>query len=128
MKKKTATLRTSVSSSTLAPSRSLRTARGWTTRNSSRQSALSMISMRMTLRPPVVEPAQPPMNISSSSTNCAATAQLPKSCEVKPVPVRMETTWNRAGRSASAGAQPLPCSGAQRPITTSVMAMATKLR
>ena len=57
--------------------------------------------IRVTFRPPVVEPAQPPMNIKPKRMNLEKTGHCSKSLETKPVDDEMDTDWKKAWRNAS---------------------------
>ena len=68
IKKKTPTLRKRSSSRTLSPILSLMIARGCITRINSLLKAFSKSIIRTILIPPVVDPAQPPINIANNNT------------------------------------------------------------
>lgn len=68
IKKKTPTLRKRFSSRTLSPILSLMIARGCITKTSSLLKAFNNSIIRTILIPPVVDPAQPPMNITNNNT------------------------------------------------------------
>ena len=55
----------------------------------------------MTLMPPAVEPAHPPMKLEKINRTGIAAGQAAKSVVVKPVVVAMETAWNRPLTTAS---------------------------
>ena len=68
IKKKTPTLRKRFSSRTLSPILSLMMARGCITKTSSLLKAFNNSIIRTILIPPVVDPAQPPINIANNNT------------------------------------------------------------
>ncbi|OPY08666.1 MAG: hypothetical protein A4E67_00932 [Syntrophaceae bacterium PtaB.Bin038] len=80
-----------------------RTARGWISRVSSMKVCLTTIMIRRHLMAPPVEPAQPPMNISSRRMTFEGIGQRSKLTVTNPVVVRMDTTWKAAWRRASPG-------------------------
>jgi hypothetical protein len=58
--------------------------------------------MTVTEALPAVEPAQPPMNISATSSPREKFGHWSKSAEANPVVVMMEVTWKAAARKPSA--------------------------
>ena len=86
---------------TTPPKRTWRTLAGEKALRMVYQAALPRMTTRMTLRPPPVEPPDPPTNISATSRNWLATGQRLKSAVPKPVVVISETTWNEAWRRDS---------------------------
>jgi hypothetical protein len=59
-----------------------------------------MMSTRMTLTPPAVEPAHPPININKTSVILAAVSHRSKSAVTNPVVVMMLETANAESRKA----------------------------
>ena len=62
---------------------------------------MQLSATRDALKPPPVEPAHAPTNMSTSSTSCASTGQSAKSTVANPVVEMIELTWNSACRSDS---------------------------
>ena len=75
------------------------TIRGRRVWRSSRRIILHRMVSLDTFRPPAVLPAQPPTNISISSTILLRGDHTVKSAVIKPVVLMMEVTWNAACRS-----------------------------
>lgn len=55
--------------------------------------ALVDIMVRMIFRPPLVEPAHPPMNMNTTSIILSPFGQISKSAVLYPVAVRIDTIW-----------------------------------
>ena len=92
----------SVRSSTGAPLKRIgMTTSGLTVWSSSRRSTLPRRRWRTTLIEPVVEPAEPPANMSAKSVRSEMTGQSAKSAVANPVVVMTETDWKTAARTAS---------------------------
>ena len=69
---------------------------------------------------PAVEPAEPPTNISASSTSSVTVGQTAKSAFTIPVVVMIETAWKNPVRiDSSPSATPCPQSIAARAIEAS---------
>ena len=96
---------------------------GWMYEPTSFTADFTKTTMRLTLMPPPVEPAQAPQNIRSTSTVFAAECQRSKSTVAKPVVVMMVDTWNAACVKASKGSK-VPSRGTRH--TTTAAATMTK--
>jgi hypothetical protein len=77
------------------------TTSGLTVWSSSRRSTLPTSRWRTILIEPVVEPAEPPANMSAKSVRRQSTGHVAKSRLAKPVVVMMETVWKTPARTAA---------------------------
>ena len=77
------------------------TTRGRRVWRSSRRIILNRMATRETFRPPAVLPAQPPTNISPSSSTLLRGVHTVKSAVIKPVVLIIEATWKAAWRRES---------------------------
>jgi hypothetical protein len=75
-------------------------ARGCTILKMSWRMVRKTMRIRMTLTPPAVDPAHPPINIKRTSVILAAVSHLSKSAVTNPVVVMMLETVNAESRSA----------------------------
>ena len=90
---------------------------GCTIRFSSRTSDFHRISTRDSFMPPEVEPAQPPVNISTSRAIRQNVGHRAKSTVAKPVVVMMVTVWNAASVTDSPSGTPA-CTRRHRQISS----------
>ena len=75
----------------------------------------------MTLTPPPVEPAQPPISMNIKRMTSVIEGQRLKFSETNPVVVQTETSWNTAARvtCSNSESEPIP----NRPCSTSPATM-----